>query len=45
VVLVDVGDKIVKRHPTMLLGKHSIWLLGWLLQPPDGISDFVKAVA
>jgi hypothetical protein len=44
-VLVDVGDKVVDQHPTVLLRRHAVWLLRWLTRPPDGIPNVVEAVA
>ena len=44
-VLVNVGDKVVDQHPTVLLRRHAVWLLRWLTRPPDGIPYVVEAVA
>ncbi len=43
-VLVDVGDKVVGQYQTINLRQHALWLLGWLIRPPNCILDVIKAV-
>jgi hypothetical protein len=44
-VLVDIGNNVITQHPTILLRRHAVWLLGWLIRPPDCIPDVVEVVA